>query len=276
MAINPSGFNMQSGLQFGPDMGASSGNYNFGNTMNANPSMPNANPYMGSHFAGGTSVSDFMPGNTPSSGAMPSGGALPPNQLSWGMPSGMPSVSPVPGTSGQSTSDIWNTLGLPQTGQGNQMDFASDLARTYGKGTGSALFQYMERGAGFNSPITDQAIKAQDVAMQREAQQGWGNIASQLGAQGINPNSSVNALASGQYWGDVTAKENAMAAQEYYNMWSQSSGQEASLLQSIEGGSQQHQANKGGGIMDIISGTLGLGGDLFKAVFGAGDSNSSN
>lgn len=185
-------------------------------------------------------------------------------------PFGMPTVSPNPGSTSKSTSDIWNTLGLPTSGQGNEWDFARDLAATYGKGAGSAIFQYLQRGAGFNSPITDQAIQAQDAAMQREAMQGWGNIASILGQSGISPNSSVEALSLSNYFGDVTAKQNALAAQEYYNMWSQSQGQEASLLQSILGGSQQHQANKGHGWMDVLSGALGIGGSLLSGFMGGG------
>lgn len=230
MAANPSGANFHSGAQYMPmDMSGNAGNYNFGNTMNPTPAMPSGgNPY----------AVDFA-----------------------GMPPGMgiPTASPVPGGPNKSTSDIWNTLGLPTSGQGNEWDFARDLAATYGKGAGSAIFQYLQRGAGFNSSITDQAIQAQDAAMQREAMQGWGNIASTLGQSGISPNSSVEALSLSNYWGDVTAKQNAMAAQEYYNMWSQSQGQEATLLQSILGGSQEHKANKPG-FMDFLSGGLNLAG----------------
>lgn len=271
MATNPTGFNINSGAQYGPDMGGSIGNYNFGNTMNASPSMPNANPY--AHHTGGTSVSDFMPGNAPTSGAVPvGGGMLPTNTLNLTPGHGTPTVSPVPGGGSQSTDQLWNVLGISETGQGSQHDFGRDLAATYGKGAGSAIYQYLMRGAGFNSPLTDQAIQSQEVAMNREAQSGWGNIASQLGAQGISPNSSVNALASGQYWGDVTAKENAMAAQEYFNMWSQSSGQESSMLQSILGGTQQHQANKGGGWMDAITGGIEALGGVALAPFTGGAS----
>ena len=267
MAANVSGFNLHSGAQYGPpmDMSANMGNYNFGNTMNPTPAMP----------TGG-----FDPGST---------GTMPNNQITWnpggsGM-SGMPTVSPLPGGMSQTgvttpsgttspTNDLWNVLGLPTSGQGNEWDFGRDLTSIYGKGTGSAIFQYLQRGAGFNSPLTDQAIQSQDAAMQREAMQGWGNIASILGQSGINPNSSVEALSAGQYFGDVTAKENAMAAQEYYNMWSQSSGQEASLLQSILGGSKEHQANKGGGWMDFLTGGLEALGGAALIPFSGGASTA--
>jgi hypothetical protein len=269
MATNVTGFNINSGAQYGPDMGGSIGNYNFGNTMNDSPSMPNANPY--AHHTGGTSVSDFMPGNAPTSGAVPvGGGMLPTNTLNLTPGHGTPTVSPVPGTGSQSTDQLWNTLGLPTSGKGTQYDFGRELAATYGKGMGSAIYQYLMRGGGFNSPLTDQAIQSQEVAMNREAQSGWGNIASQLGAQGIDPNSSVNALASGQYWGDVTAKENALAAQEYYNMWSQSSSQEAQMLGSLEGGAMQHQQKKDAFWGDLISGGLGILSSAATGGFGGG------
>jgi len=89
---------------------------------------------------------------------------------------------------------------------------------------------FMASGAGYNSAITQQAVSAQTAEMQLQANQNYGNLQSGLGAAGINPNSSAAALENSNFWSQTNTAENAMTAQEYFNMWQTSMQDETQLM----------------------------------------------
>lgn len=133
-----------------------------------------------------------------------------------------------------------------------------ELQRYYGEGMGSMLYQYLQSGGGFNSALTSQAISAQDQAMQHQIMEGFNTLGTNLAESGISPNSSVAALEKSDYMATATANENAIAAQEFFNMWNSSQNREASIL------SETGQVNATGtanqpSILGTISNFLGLG-----------------
>jgi hypothetical protein len=216
-AINPTGLsnamattNWGSVSKGGPVMGSpyptgGPGNFGFGNSTNPNP--PGTGPSAPVQFPGttGTGVGAQTGGST-------------------GFGSGMPF------NSGQNTDP-----------QGLQ----SKLSDIFGSGLGNFISQFLTSGGGYNSAITQQDINAQIQNMQHNIQTGYGNLQNELGAQGVSPLSSVNALESSNYQAQATAEENQLVAQDYYNMWNQSMANEVSILGGVLGPAHQHQGNAG-------------------------------
>jgi hypothetical protein len=121
----------------------------------------------------------------------------------------------------------------------------SKLSDIFGSGLGNFISQFLTSGGGYNSAITQQDVNAQIQNMQHNIQVGAGNLQNQLGAQGVSPLSSVNALEMSNYQGQVTDQENALVAQDFYNMWNQSMSNEVSILGGALGPAHQHQGNAG-------------------------------
>jgi hypothetical protein len=94
--------------------------------------------------------------------------------------------------------------------------------------------------------------------MQHDIQTGEGALQTNLAEAGISPNSSVSALETSNYMADATTKENALVAQDYYQMWSQSQQQETSMLESLIAPSASHQQNTSFmGVMDQTFADIG-------------------
>jgi hypothetical protein len=176
------------------------GNFNWGNAGNPAPTPPDINPW---GFTGAPTTSMF-PGQAP------------------------PGTGPFPGV---------NPFGLTGAANytGQASEFGNELGKIYGKGLGSALYDFFQTGAGYSGPLTQQAVDAQIAAMQHQIQRGWGNISTELGESGVSPSSSTYALAAGDYFSNAVAQENAITAEEYFQMWSQSMGREAGLLSDLLG-----------------------------------------
>jgi hypothetical protein len=122
----------------------------------------------------------------------------------------------------------------------------------YGKCVGSELYGFLDTGGGYNSALTQQSVDAQIAAMQHQAERGYGNLVTGMGASGISPNSSVAALETGDYWSNVTAQENAITAEEFFNMWNQSMNRETGILGDVLGDAAKHKANQPG-LMDWLT-----------------------
>ena len=224
-AIGPSGVTP-------PSSTGGAGSYNFGNSMNPQPSQMSGGGAMASSSAPSPVNSNPGSGNVPSTG----------------------STTPVmnPGTTGTNTGQ--NQFASPNTPQG-QSESQWELEQTYGVGVGSMLYDFLQSGGGFNSAITNQAVTEQEAAMQQAIQRGWGNIASNEAETGISPNSSTSALTQGDYYSNAVTQENAMISQEFYNMWNQSMSNETSILGQVAQGSGTWKANQG---------------DTWKTILGAG------
>lgn len=156
-----------------------------------------------------------------------------------------------------------NPVTSPTQGSGfagtNWKSFANELGKIYGKGVGSELYGFLDSGGGYNSALTTQAIDAQTALMNRQAQTGYGNLESGLGEAGIGPNSSVAALEGSNFWSNVTTAENAMTAEEFFNMWNASMNRETSILGDVLPAAGHYKASQPG-IMDYLSAGLGIAG----------------
>jgi hypothetical protein len=97
------------------------------------------------------------------------------------------------------------------------------------------LEQLLNSQGGYNSQLTQQNVDATIAAMQTNINKGYGTLQTELGQQGVSPNSSTAALENSMYMSDATTQENAIAAQDYFNMWNASQGREFDLAKSIEG-----------------------------------------
>jgi hypothetical protein len=200
------------------------GNYGFGNSMN-----PQA------VYGSGTAA----PGVTPQA------------QTAQPMTAATPAVSSMnPGgtsqptgtvTSENSTTPTANPYGQSQSQQNWTEKY---LQETYGGGMGSLIYQYLMSGGGYNSAVTQQAVDAQTQAMQQQTQLGANNLKGQLGAMGVSGSSSEMAGALTNYENQALTQQNAITAQEYYNMWNQSNQLEANMMQFAAQGTGTTLANK--------------------------------
>lgn len=225
------------------------------------------------NFEGGPSPSPNVTG-LPMGPQPPTGG---PGNYNWGN-AGNPNAAlashwgPTTTMSPTGGPQAGNPFGL--TGAGNytgmSASLGNELGKIYGKGVGGELYQFLQSGAGYSGPLAQQSVDAQIQAMQHQANLGWGNISSQLGAMGVSPGSSVQGLAAGDYWSNVVAQENAITAQEYYTMWNESMNRETGMLESLLGDSAKYRANKGGGWMSWLKGGLDIAGS-FLGLPGVGE-----
>jgi hypothetical protein len=210
MATNVAGFNgaPQSVVApYGPPPASaptgSPGTFNFGNTGNPTPPMPpqGTNPY----------GSPTAPATTPSSNT-------------FAMPTGAPTANPA----GAPVA----TAGTVNTGK---------LGQTIGSGLAQPVSAFLNSEGGYNSPLTSQAVTATQEADQAAIALGMGNLETNLAESGISPNSSVAALEKSNYMSNAVTQENAQAAQQFFQMWSQSQAAETSMLESLVNPSASHQ-----------------------------------
>ena len=144
---------------------------------------------------------------------------------------------------------------------------SAELDKYYGQGVGAMLLNFLQSGGGFNSALTQQAVDAQIAAMQQQIQSGLGNLDTQMGETGISPNSSAWALETGDYTSNAVAQENAITAQEYFNMWNASQNRMVDVLNRVADVNATGTANEGG-VMDIFKNIFSLAGDAFGAATG--------
>lgn len=142
---------------------------------------------------------------------------------------------------------------------GRQQNRALQETQQYfGEGVGAELQNYINQGAGYNSALTQQAIDAQNNAMQQQIQLGANDLNSQLGAMGISSGSSALPEALTSYYNQAAQSQNAIDAQEYYNMWNQSQGRLADMLQYVGNVNAIGTANQSTP-MDYLNQALGIG-----------------
>lgn len=137
---------------------------------------------------------------------------------------------------------------------------AAENQNYFGQGVGSALTNYLNSGGGYNSQITQQTVNATDNAMQQQINQQYGDLQTSLSNAGLSPNSSAAALAKSNFTSNASAQENQVAAQQYSQMWSQSSSQYLQALQMVAGVNAQGTANQRtvlGAIGSVATGGLG-------------------
>lgn len=127
----------------------------------------------------------------------------------------------------------------------------------YGSGIGALLSQYLASNGGFNSAITNQTVSAQSNAAQTQTQLGADNLTSMLAAMGITGGSSSLPQSLSTYEANATTGENAIAAQDYYNMWNQSQSNQLSVLNNVFQTGATNQANQPNW-MDYATFALGL------------------
>jgi hypothetical protein len=246
------------------------GNYNFGNATNPNPpgpAMPGVKPQAWGMTPGGSTGAPAMPGG----GAAPGG--------STGNPIGtVPGAPPAPTTGASPLGPGGAAPGIAGFNTQEQTALQSSLAGTFHTGYGTYLEQLLNSQGGYNSQLTQQNVDATIAAMQTNINKGYGTLQTELGQQGVSPNSSTAALENSMYMSDATTQENAIAAQDYFNMWNASQGREFSLAQSIEGPMASEKASESWqNTLGAIGGFIGdLSGIGYSSSSGGGSSGSSS
>jgi hypothetical protein len=232
------------------------GNYNFGNATNPNPpgpAMPGVKPQAWGMTPGGSTGAPAMPGGE--------GGILPGS--STGSPVGtVPGAGAAPTTGNAPLGPGGAAPGIAGFNTQEQQALQNSLAGTFHTGYGTYLEQLLNSQGGYNSQLTSQNVQDTIAAMQTDINKGYGTLQTQMGQQGISPNSSTAALESSMYMSDAVTKENAIAAQDYFNMWSQSMGNEFNLALGLSGAQAQEKAgestmSKLAGIGSFIGDVLG-------------------
>lgn len=210
------------------------GNYNFGNTQNptAPPSPTNTNPF---------NFYPTVPGPTGVVSTNPPG-------------SSTGNIGTVTTTEGSSLTSP-NPFGL-STDQANTM--LKELRSNYGDGMGTAIFQYIMSGGGYNAPLAQQDVAATNAAMQQNINLGESNLETNLGASGIAPNSSSSALEISNYLSNAYTQMNQIDASIYYDMWNQSQNRELTALEHAGDVTATGLANSPSGLAQVSS-FLGLG-----------------
>lgn len=157
-------------------------------------------------------------------------------------------------TSEGSTTASQNPYGQSQSQQNWTEKY---LQETYGGGMGSLIYQYLMSNGGYNSALTQQSVDSQINAMQQQTQLGQNNLISSLGAMGVSAGSSGLPEAVQQYQNQALQQQNAITAQEYYNMWQQSQQNELNMMEFAAEGVGKMKANKSNW-MDYLGAGLGV------------------
>ncbi len=233
--MNPTGAIGNGGITAPSTMVGGAGSYNFGNTMNPNPSQ------MSGIGGPGGGAPNPQPGSASNGGST------------------TPVMNPGTGTSGTGTTQQFVTAGQTGVTDPSSDEFGWQLDQTFGTGMGSVIEQFLQSGGGYNLPLTQQAVTAQEAAMQQAIQRGWGNIASNEAETGISPNSSTAALTQGDYYSNAVTQENAMISQEFYNMWGQSMQNETSILGQIMDPLATNKASRDSSWMTDLSAVFNMG-----------------
>jgi hypothetical protein len=241
-----------------PGVTAGPGNFNFGNTQNPTAPQTPTTP------ASGNGPYSYTPPPTP----VPSG-----VNNSIAQPGAPPTLNP--GTTPTST--------VPVVAPGSSA--AGELGNIYGSGGASIVSGFLNSEGGYNSALTNQTVAAQSAAAQQQITLGENNLKENLAASGISPNSSVAALEESNYMAQATTQENAIAAQEYFNMWGESDQLQAGMIGQVAQNSATYKANSNnwwesllGDAIDVgsivaapFTGGLSLGGlGLGQAIKGGG------
>lgn len=252
--MNPTGV---TGAGYGNTGTGGPGNMGFGNSANPSPPMVSlgTNPFMGGPtMAPRAMTSTMTPGGAPTATASP--------------------TDPYSGytTSEHSTTAAPNAFGQSQS----QMNWTEKyLQETYGGGMGSLIFQYLMSGGGYNAPLTQQAVGAQTQAMQQQIGQGASDLQGRLAAMGVSGSSSEMGQSLTDYANQAATQENAITAQEYYNMWNAAQNREANMIQFGATGTAKTLANKPNWMdyasmgMSLIGDAVGIG----KGIRGLGSSS---
>ena len=229
------------------------GNMNYGNGMNPAATF------------GAGSTGSSPAGTAPTATAATASTTGQPQQTSAGSSTTGSFIQPYQDQGGMSVSSANNPYGETEGQQYWQLKYLSDA---YGP-MGAMIYQYLNSNGGYNSQVTQQTVDATTNAMGRQTQQGANALTSSLASQGVSGSSSTMGDALGAYENQATAQQNAITAQDYYNMWNQSQQNEENMIQFAAKGTGAAQANKPTA-MDYLGMGLQLVGDVFGISSGAG------
>jgi len=183
------------------------------------------NPYLTGSALGYVPGSPATPSTTPTSGTTPTAtdttlGATtaPPLTIPGGGPLGVTIGQNAPGVSPKDTARL-----------------LKELQHVYGKGIGSALYQFLTTGAGYNPNV----VEAEIQQMQPQIQRGYNTLQEQFAAAGAG-GSSAAGIGGADYLSQVTADENALFAQQY----EQAINNYMNILMGVKGEAATYTANK--------------------------------
>ncbi len=216
------------------------------NVAGNNQTTPVANPVM--KTPAGT-ASGVVPG-----AANPVAGTAP-VQANPFMPVTPTSVLPGGGGPTASVPTAGGVINNPANTFGTSGALDKQLGDIYGKGVGGALGGLLQSIGGTNSATLQEFIKS--LAPQEATAQA--NVDASLGASGVSPNSSVNALADA----NLQAQEFATISGESANLTQSGQNLEASMLGGMQNTAAQQVAQSG---WNIFGQVLNAGANVASAA----------
>lgn len=224
--------------------------FNVGTSNNAPPPVPGGfgNPT-------GANTGQYK---SPMASGFPSFPALGPIAQSTSAPntSGLNAGGPYAGAPNSGLMSL--STGITPTSstlQGNQL---REYQRAYGKGTGQAIFDMMQKGL-FNPQVAQAMLAAQQPGIQR----GQADILNAFGRSGSRF-SSAAALGLGDYNSQVQLNQGQLLAGMYQNAQSE----QLNFLGNTLGTLHTEEANNGGGWIDDLVGGLEVAGGIGLSAFG--------
>lgn len=139
-----------------------------------------------------------------------------------------------------------------------QYHLGKQMRDIFGESTGNLIASFLSGGAGYNPQVAQALINQ----MQPLEARGMANIEEMFGASG-GRFSSESALAAGDFQSQFALNEQGVLA----NLYNDSVNRYMETLLGIAPAAQAENANKGG-ISDILSGILGIGGSLLGGPLG--------
>ena len=226
--------------------------------------MPNISTVPASNIAGNNQTSPILTAKSPAAPTVPvSPIAVPgthPGQQNSFVPVTAGSVLPT-GASGVADSGGLVNSSANTFGTTGALD--KQLGDIYGKGIGGSLSSLLGSIGGVDSATLQEYIKS--LAPQEATAQA--NLSANLGAAGISPNSSVNAIASS----NLQAQEFADIAGESANLTQSGEQLKAGILGNMQGAAAQEVASSGWDVFgQVMQGVANLGGDVIGAAGKAG------
>lgn len=179
-------------------------------------------------------------------------------------PTGVGSVPTTAGAAGGNTGSLYNPASSYSSGE---TDIKKQLVDIYGKGTGGMLDYILQNMQGTDSAAFQQFL----ASMAPVEASSKASLGATLGAEGVGPNSSVNAIAQS----NLEAQFNAQAAGVNSQMIQQQLQDTIGILQGTQGDASKEVASSGWDVLgQVLQGVGNAAGSVFGAAGAAGGFSS--
>lgn len=212
------------------------------------PTVPTAGP-VAPHFPGSTVAPPTSNPYNPPAHLLPGASS----------PGGIPFGTPTP-TGGPSVPNTGGLINDPSNVYGTTGALDKQLKDIWGKGVGGALGDLLKNMSGTDSATLQEFIKS----LQPEMAKASANVGASLGASGVGPNSSVNAIAQA----DLQSQEFAAISGESAKLTQSQEMLTAEILQSMMNPAAKEVATSGWSVFaDVMNNITGDIGNLFGGNF---------